>query len=179
MAELDELQRLLSLLRARPVVLEDVVGVLDPAISQVANVVRSFGPSISMKGVGGAPDWMQHEMVVWDVGEALRQVGVATLRRDPNVHRLLEVLVEVVQMSELGKGRQALVSLITDLGTDEVITALATTHLSDDEISAELLAALAKRRLRGFSSSAEACLRNSRAHIVRRTARRYLKLNLG
>lgn len=159
--------------------LEDVASTLRLAMSEVAFEVRASGSSLAMKGVGGAPDWMQHEMAVWNVGEQLRAIGVAALRRDKGVDRLLEVLAELVGFGELGKGRQALVGLIGDLGSDDVIQAVAAKHLLDDEVSAVLLGALAKRKLPGYSSAAEACLQKSRVPVVQRAARKYLKLNLG
>lgn len=129
-------------------------------------------PSIAMRGVAGAPDWLGFELKIWELGEQLR----ASVKKYASVKAHAAVIVEaatqILGEKRFGKGRQAFALLLGDIGNISCADALGTA-LFDTDVRGHALKSLLKLKIAGFEKEATQILQED-VGWVRSSAKRYL-----
>lgn len=133
--------------------------------------------AVELRGVGGAPDWTQLELAVWQAGEDIRG-ATGRLKGSGSTGPIVDQVLAVVATVGLGKGRQSFVALASDLGGEDAVRRL-TAHLDDDEVNGAIVGAMVKRKVAGYSARVAPLTARPHPPLTQRNARKYLKLALG
>ncbi len=129
---------------------------------------------LSMRGVGGAADWLGYESALWQLGESVRSL----LKAKPNFrgeNALLDVVAQIALDARLGKGRQNFTLLLGEYGGSAYGKILGRL-LDDPEVSGHAVKALARSRTLGYAKRVEAVLSKTKVGWIRSAARKYLSL---
>jgi hypothetical protein len=133
---------------------------------------REHKSQVYMAGVGGAPDWLEYEHWVWQLGEALRFL----FKKKKGWHgksKLLDTCAEILTDDSYGKGRQTFALLLGDFGKGNYGSSLGA-MLNDSEVQGHCIKALAKAGIKGFADEIHA-IENASHGWIRKAASGYLK----
>lgn len=97
---------------------------------------------LSMKGIEGAPDWYSYESQIWE--SAFNYIEpLLKIKKYRGENPLLDGLLKMGLEKKYGKGRQALIILITKYGSVNYASSLAPL-IDDPDLSIHIIAALTK-----------------------------------
>jgi hypothetical protein len=140
---------------------------------RTARDVAEHARGVSMRGVAGAPDWLDYEMVLWHTSEELREYLKAR-RKIRGSQPLFDAIAELVQDPAFGKGRQNFVMVLGQYGGLDYADVIAGL-LDDPDVSAQALHALRKLKDGRFVDAARRLEADPPYPAARREARAYLK----
>lgn len=152
--------------------------VIDPgdvavALEAACNHYFETRKNVSMKGVGGAPDWTGYESATWQLSEAVRHyLKVRRDLRGRNV--LLDRVSSIVSSEKSGKGRQNFVLILGEFGNQEYAPALKKLVL-DPEVGGHAIKALTRLKADGCAETISAVLKSTTVGWIRTAAKEYLK----
>lgn len=128
--------------------------------------------TVYMKGVDGAPDWLEYEHKIWQLGESLR--GVFKAKRWKNNAELLRAVSTILKNENFGKGRQTFALLLGEYG-DEQYGQILGGLLSDVEVNGHCIKALNKAKIKGYNAPVEEVY-NKSSGWIRSAAKKYLSV---
>lgn len=136
----------------------------------LAEFWRTHFTSNYMDGVDGAPDWLEFEHRLWQLGETLRKV--IKVKKWKGKNALLDTIAEILCDPKFGKGRQTFALLLGDFGGREYGQSLGAV-LNDSEVNGHSIKALCKAKINGYRIPVQAVLDSSKGW-VRTAAKKYL-----
>jgi hypothetical protein len=124
--------------------------------------------------LSGEPAWQPFEHVVWDAGEAIRQLLVRcpALRRDPEVQ---EGFLRIATDRRAHRGRQSFIMLLGFKACAQHATRLVQ-ELADPNVDGHVIWALNRMKVPDFSRRIEPFMTHEKAWI-RKEATRYVAWN--
>lgn len=123
-----------------------------------------------MEGVGDAPDWLEYEMRIWELGETLR--SICKSQRWKGTNPLMDAAAHILAKKQYGKGRQSFALLLGDFGGIDYAEPLVK-GLYDIEVQGHCIKAMNKAKISGYAPQVEELLENSSGWI-KSAAKRYL-----
>ena len=130
--------------------------------------------SVYMKGVRGAPDWLEHESLTWELSELVRlwlKARRSSIERDG----VLDAVAHLVRNERHAKGRQNFVLLLGECGGVRYGETLALL-LGDPNVAGHAVKALMKSQTPGYTAQVQKVLSKAKAAWVKTAARKYLAL---
>jgi hypothetical protein len=110
------------------------------ALEEAADEWERNARHLSMKGVAGAPDWMQFERRLWALGESLRLCFVKR-KRWRSWSNVFNVAARCAIDPRFHKGRQSLILLLGHFAAEEYAEILSQL-VEDEEVRGHALMAL-------------------------------------
>lgn len=129
---------------------------------------------LSMRGVGGAPDWAGYETALWDISEDLRAY-LRGKRRLRGQCPLFDAVAQIVSDPRYGKGRENFVLVLGQFGGAAYTDTIAA-GLGDPDVAAHALSALRRLKDDRFLPEAKAIAADPPSGAARLEARKYLKV---
>lgn len=131
------------------------------------------GRAIHMEGVHGAPNWLEHESMTWELSELVRswlkakQIAVSS--------RVLNAIARLVQDKRHAKGRQNFVLLLGEFGGSGYGATLEPL-LGDPSVAGHVVKALLKSRTPGYAAPVQKLLSETRVGWIKQAAKKYLTI---
>jgi hypothetical protein len=142
------------------------------AIRVLANHYFDTRKGLSMRGVGGAPDWMGFESEIWRLSESVR--GFLKARRDlKGRNPFMETILALATDRRFKKGRQNLVLLVGEFGDISFAKTLSG-DLDDADVSGHAVKALIKLKAAGYADEVGRALELASSAWVKKAAKSYL-----
>jgi len=130
--------------------------------------------SVYMRCVRGAPDWLEHESLAWELSEPARS-WLKAKRTPAERSCVLDAIARIVRDPRQAKGRQNFVLLLGEFGGAGYGETLGSL-LGDPSVAGHAVKALIKSRTPGYAAQVRELLSEAKTAWVKTAARKYLSL---
>jgi hypothetical protein len=129
---------------------------------------------VHMHGVGGAADWLEYEILLWQLSELVR-TWVKGNRKRGEIKCVLDAVAAIVLDKRLAKGRQHFILILGEYGGKGYADMLGQA-LNDPDVSGHAVKALVRSRAPGYVTLVERLLSEPKPAWVRSAARKYVAM---